>query len=253
MTLLSDWNPTQKETCLFMGPHGTGKTIAASQWPRPIKLMSADGRIKPVWEYWNRTDPAALKEIDFDVYTAGEFTRLAKTIENLQINNKFKTVILDPLGAVGNMAIEFSISLRDPGSKSAKSLNIGPLIKLRSIEDYGAEDRALTQMMDIGRVITAHFIVIAHVLTIEYYGLTDDKPRIEERLLTAGKTVAASLPGYFDEVWRFMTRPSANVGSGDEFLVRTSGGGAKTARQLPPLIDWTNKNLYSKTHPQPNT
>lgn len=258
MTLLADFNPNVKETILAKGDPGTGKTIGMSHWPKPMKIISCDGRIKPVYEWWRERDSSQLKEIDFDVYTAQDFTRLAKVVEGLQMKCPFKSVLLDPLGMVGNMAIEYSIGLRPASSNSAKSLNIGPLIKLRSIEDYGAEERALQQIVDIGRIIPAHFILIAHVLRLEFYELGSEKPRIQHRLLTAGKNIAASLPAFFDEVWRFSVRNSADIDRGKpEFLVHTRGTGedyAKTAMSyLPNQIVWTDKDLYKVTHPTPAT
>jgi hypothetical protein len=217
---LSDYQPEQKHMLCFVGKGGHGKSIGASFWPTPMYYASCDGRVASIYNYWKTVEPGRLNDIEFDTYTATDYDKLATKLENLQMRNPFKTVILDPLTMIGDMLIRYSMAQTRGDSKNEKKQDKGR-VQISGPDDYKTETHGLKLILDIGRVLKSHFILCAHILEDSYYELGSDKPRVTRKLLTAGKQPAAMIPGMFDEVWLFTVVPAATLGLPPEYKVIT--------------------------------
>lgn len=247
---LDNFTPERKHMLCFVGKGGHGKSIGASYWPKPMYMASCDGRISAVYNWIADRFPEQLKEIEFDVYTAGEYDRLATKMENLQMKNPYRTIVLDPLTMIGDMLIQYSIQIKGSPSVTKGKVQIaGP-------DEYRTETAGLKKIMDAGRVLKSHFILCAHILEDVYYELGTDKPRITRKLMTAGKAPAAMLPGMFDELWLFTIEGEGVQGKPPNFKVITRPNAEfdtlRTSANMPVEFIWTNKNLYDLASPYLN-
>lgn len=244
---LDTFQPSRKHMMCFVGKGGKGKTIAASMWPKPMYMGSLDGRLHAVYDWLMRHHPDWLKEIEFDEYKTNEYDKLATKLEKLQQNNPFSkgTIVIDPLTNLGLMGVAYSQAHRD---KSKLDL---PQLKMTQIDDYKVEATAIKRVFDVGRALSSHFIMCAHVLEETHYVLGEDKPRVRRSFLTAGKQPAAMIPGSFDEVWLFTVRHAAVTGGEPDYLVITRPtpefDDLRTSCGVPPEIVWTKKDLYALT------
>lgn len=250
---LSDFAPENKQMLCFVGKGGHGKSIGASYWPKPMYYASCDGRIKAVWDWWNRRKPEVLKDIEFDSYTAGDYDKLATKMEGFQTKNPFKngTIILDPLTMIGDMLIQYSFSMGTTGGGAPRGR-----IKISGPDEYRTESAGLKKLIDGGRVLNSHFILCAHILEDTYYALGEDKPRITRKLLTAGKAPAAALPGMFDELWLFTIASDGVIGKPPKYKIVTRPSEEfdtlRTSCNMPVTLDWTDKDLYQIASPYLN-
>jgi hypothetical protein len=247
---LSNYVPERKHMLCFVGKGGHGKSIGASYWPKPMYMASCDGRISAVYNWLMDRNPSAVKEIEFDVYTASEYDRLATKMEGLQLKNPFATVVLDPLTMIGDMLIQYSIMIKGSPSVTKGKVQIaGP-------DEYRTETAGLKKIMDAGRVIKSHFILCAHILEDTYYELGSEKPRITRKLMTAGKAPAAMLPGMFDELWLFTIQNNGVIGSPPGFKIITRPNEEfdtlRTSCNMPTEVVWTNKDLFQLAAPYLN-
>lgn len=235
---------TKEMKILMKSESGLGKTVQAVTWPKPIAHFDLDRRIKTAATYW-RSEPW-LKDIT--VYS--EF-RSWKDFED-QYNSvvdgsaNFATVIVDGLTFLGDFLIQMVMDYKGGKGTTKK---IGE-VSTSDIEVFNAESSGLTQVVNAGREYKGHFILTAHVVK------TSDKlfekggtRTVESRaLLTAGKKVAAKLPGGFNEVYHFDRRIDEK--GHWQYCVRTHHMGedmARTSLLLPETIDLAiGDKLYDK-------
>ncbi len=235
MPTLEDIDFGSKIMANFNGKPGSGKTIAACSFPDPIYVFDCDGRMKPVKKYFK--DRGVEKNINFDTYTGQDFIRFRDKLVGLQDYCPYKTVICDSVTSIGTMILNYMISVRGKATK-----NKG-VIALSDIEDFGGEARALEQVIDIGRVIPANFILTAHILETETYDLKTQRTIINRKILTGGKKIAAVIPALFDECWHFYKEGGESL----KYFVKTTGEDTfpvKTALPLDANIEWTDVMLY---------
>lgn len=252
---MSDLKIEKKHMLCFVGKGGGGKSIGASYWPTPMFYASCDSRAHAVYNWWMDRDPARLKEIEVETYTADEYERLAIKIETLQQKNPFATIVIDPLTFIALMMIEYVINQK--GGEGTRTIGKGmAAITLAGPDEYKGEVAGMKKLFDAGRVLKSHFILIAHVLEETHFVLGDDKPHIRRSLFTAGKQPAAMIPGMFDEVWLFSSRPGAQPGSYPDYYINTvttpEFETLRTSCNMPSEFKWTKKNLYEFAAPYLN-
>lgn len=227
---------------LAVGPPGKGKTIGVTSWPKPIWIADIDNRIKPAIVYHGFKDG----EIEIEQFRAKDFEGLISALNRVAGQNKleFATYIIDGLTFLAKMSILYAMNIRG----SDKALDKG-IIQMTSITDFGAESRALDKVLTFCRdnfYNKAHFWLTAHYLVTVDKKL-EGEPVITRRVVTAGKNIAAELPGYFDEVYFFNTEKQMSVNDPPKYTIKTAGAEDefwKTALGLPVKLDWTGKKLY---------
>ncbi len=235
------------QSCLFVGDSGTGKSIAATSWPKPLYVGSCDGRVGSVAEWHRGTDG-----IDFDIFT--RYEEISDKVDSFENDCPYKTVVMpDPITMLSDFLMRYSFSLRGmveydemtgKAVKKSKGKKAGT-VDVTTIEDFGVEHRGILDM--IGNLKIAqkrhgfNLIVTAHLITTQYTKPGGVESNIRRDIVTAGKKVAAFIPIQFDEIYHFYTEDG-------KWLIKTYNDGIVAARSsfmlMPKEINWTNKNLY---------
>ena len=231
---------------LFKGEPSSGKSIAAASFPN-CYIFDMEDRIRSVAAHWI---PRGKKDIQYDTYGYHDYNRFDLMWDKLieaQNRLQFDTVIVDTLTSCSDLLLHHVN--RQKGMDNKKLKKVGG-VTVNSIEDYNAESAALTELVLLMRQIKCKYkILVAHVVKTDRQDLENNETVVTRQLLTAGKKVAAKLPGYFDEILHFEQKPQ---GGRPKFLVQTMSTGedfARTTLKLPQTIDQTGQSLFEIIQP----
>lgn len=234
---------------MFKGEPGTRKSTQALSYPGPQYWFSWDrkmsGLLIPMKEW--KIDP---KQIEYDDYM--DWNKARSKLEQLQINCKYKTIVIDSLTSCADMTLRQTIMakagvVRGSGNAAGKTV---AGIAVNEIEDYGAEASALQELIALTKDIHSYHhvnvILIAHVIQAEYKS-PNGQTHFSRTIVTAGKRVAPKIPAYCGEVYHFNIKQGARVGSGGSYSLLTEHTGDDFARTALPLgkeIEFGNDPLY---------
>lgn len=246
MPKLSDVKIGGKIFALFVGHPGSGKDIAANSFPGPIYNFDLDKRIDSVAAMFGSSS-----DIEYDQFGPEEFPKLWDKVKAIKDNQgRFKTIVMSSLTALARMGINYSISLR--GTSDGSKTNKG-VIQMTEVQDFGAESRVLSMVLEAFRSqnFKANFILTAHLVETNSKTL-GGKDITMQRVVTAGKVIGAEIPAYFNEIYLF--EKTTGFDNKSKYMMRTTGEAAgintKTILPLPNEIDFTMKKgesgLYSK-------
>lgn len=261
MPSLSVVKPADRIKAMHVGRSGGGKTVGASSLARlvppgqKVYIFDNDGRIRPILKY----HPDLEDKIDFDSFGANDFNKLWDKIGWLIDHpDRYWGAIMDGLTMLADMTMGYSISLQQ--NKSDK-MKVG-VIELPEIQDYKAEMRGVSAVLDQLRSFPRHFILTAHLVTINYQvmkkvgGKAVQEDRIERMVVTQGRKVAPKVPIFFDEIYLFLPEITGILGTPPAFKIYTCANEyfeeCRTALPLPTEIDWTmkpggqDKGLYER-------
>ena len=255
-----DLTPEFRFMGLFIGQSGSGKTVAASSFPKPLENWDFDGRIRGILGA-----PWLVKEgIIYEPFPPKEnglIERINKRMESLQamaITNQLsqQTEVLDSLTSECFAMCCQGLKLTHVSAKDASQANpktgkyLGPIAMLGPA-DYGFEAQVTYDILSFFRSLPIpNVIVTAHI--VDRYGKqigTDGKPDqysesvvIGEKLSVRDK-IGANVMVYFDHVFRFEKRL---IGSEERFFVQFRGDLARTSYAKLPNgeVDITGKNFY---------
>lgn len=263
MPALGSYNIGDKLNVVMIGRPGSGKTIALASFPCTPKENSKipfghwnaqwDWRERPLLTYYGGDNAivkgtSVMSGMDVVRYASNEYNAFAEKLEKQEVNTPYKTISVDSLTALSRAIVDYSISMR-PSEKAAnpqRKFRAKGQIDLPEIEDYGVESQALGNIADFLKVLPCHTILTAHYLEWSSKNVVTGTEEKVSRLITAGKGIAAALPGNFDEVWYFERKTDM---SGKQFYWCHFRGGypdTKTALPLPDKIDWTGKNFFEE-------
>ena len=237
---------------LLKGASGSGKSVAAMSWPTPY-----------IFDFDKKQPGIARKhfpnkEIHYDTFS-DMFQASEKLADFIANGCPYETLITDTITSLTYNIIKSvgqvkGDSTPDLLKKMRGSTN--KTLEMLGYDYYNAETRYMKYWLDGLQELWArpgnpkHVIVIAHILTTEY---TDMKTKVITKassIVTAGKAVAAYIPAQFDNEWFFSIRGSG-LGEDEEIqhLCCTESIGdifAKSNINVPPLINFHNKNLYRR-------
>ena len=234
---------------LFKGEPSSGKSIAAASFPN-CYIFDMEDRIRSVAAHWL---PKGKRDIQYDTYGYADYNRfdaMWDKFEDASKMNKFPydTIIVDTLTSCSDLLLHHVN--REKGLAGKKLKKVGG-VTVNSIEDYNAESSALTELVLFMRQIKCKYkILVAHVVKTDRQDLENNETVVTRALLTAGKKVAAKLPGYFDEIYHFEQKPQAGR---PRFMVQTMSTGedfARTTLALPQVIDQTGQSLFDIIKPK---
>lgn len=245
---------------MMKGEAGTRKSTAALSFPGPQYWFSWDRKMSGIlipFRKWG-LPKEHLTYDDYDDWTAPK-----KKLESLQVSCPYETLVFDSLTSMADMTLRQTVSLkygktRKSGSDAGKTVGG---IAINEIEDYNAESAAIQEMISLAKDIQAYhyrngnkkikIILIAHVISAEYKTV-GGATHTSRTIVTAGKKVAAKIPGYCTEVWHFNIEPSFTAGQGNYSLLTNHTGDdyARTSIDLPNKIVFGDDPLY-KTYIQP--
>jgi hypothetical protein len=242
MPKLSDLSYGEYIKAMFVGKSGSYKTGAIGSFPEPIKILNWDGqdRLQPLLKLY----PG--KDIDYENLSSKDVGKVDAVLDSILKNpKKFATYGFDSFTFFMQHAIRHSMRAK-PGSKKVGD------IPLMDIEHFGAESAAAMNLIEyLQDIKDCHFIITAHIVETTQKVLGSDKPRIDRKICTAGKTPSAMFPGAFSEVWSFHIEPAVRVGDpGTPYIITASGQEEdvtaleKTALPLPTRIDYGKLGLY---------
>lgn len=237
---------------LGKGNPGDGKSISISSWLEqgPMYFFDFDGKIKAVINFWKKRNKALLQNLEFDHFD--DYNKAAEKLAGFIDNGHPYTggVVIDTL-TTGVDSILTQIHDVKGGSKKV----IGG-IAVNEIEDYNAESSALTRLVQdskfkLHKNLNTNFFMLAHVVAVESHDLKSNSKVVTRQLVTAGKKVAAKLPGYFDEIWHFYTETALDGSKEQRYKVTTQASGvdfARTSCNLPITFDVTypGRTLYQQ-------
>jgi hypothetical protein len=236
---------------MFKGEPGTRKSTQALSFPTPQYWFSWDKKMSALlipMKEWG-IDP---KEIEYDDYV--DWNKARTKLEQLQVNCKYKTLIMDSITSCGDCALNQTMSLKKGVSRQsgAAAGKVIAGIAVNEMEDFLAESSALMELVSITKDIHSYhhvnIILIAHVIQAEYKE-PGGKTHMSRTIVTAGKRVAPKIPAYCGEVYHFNIKSSFAVGEGGQYSLLTEHTGddfARTALPLPREIIFGNDPLYKR-------
>jgi hypothetical protein len=233
---------------LLKSEPGCGKSIAASSWLEkgPMYFFDFDGKIKAVINFWKKRNPSFLDKLEFDHFET--YNEAVEKLESFIKDGHPYTggIVWDTLTTSVDSLLVQVTDVKGGGNKKVGGISVN------EIEDYNAESSGLTRLVQhskfkLHKIHNTNFFMLAHVVRTEEKNLKTQGVTVSRSLVTAGKKVAAKLPGYFDEIWHAYCDKDMNSGN-VRYMITTQNVGddfARTSCDLPKLMDVTYpKTLY---------
>lgn len=254
MPTLETLDPTY-QFYMFKGEPGTRKSTQALSFPGPQYWFNWDRKMESMivpMRKWGLNP----KDIMYDDYSDWDAAR--KKLEQFQINckhpdgRKFETLVFDSLTSAMDMTLKQTLDVkrgmtRKSGQAAGKMI---AGIAVNEIEDYNAESSAMNELISLCKDIKGYhklnIIFIAHVMEVTNKGINGETS-ISRTIVTAGKRVAAKLPGYCSEVYHFDIEKSVSASVPGNYSIITENTGddfARTGLDLPRRIVFNDKPLY---------
>lgn len=226
---------------LFVGRSGSGKSVAAASFDRPLVDLDMDFRFAGIKA---AIDQGIISgdEVSYEQFAPRSgWTPIEKYLMNLdflRVQGAFplKTIIIDSVTSLTRLLVVTSHA--EQRGKSIGSLRVsGP-------GDYAFEASATHQVFDYLRSFKCNIIATAHI--IDKYGKIDPSKEYSEsgvvgEKLSIRENLGENIQTYFDNVFRF----SRDVVSGQvKYYVEFATDLAKNAYAIPPgKFDITGKNF----------
>ncbi len=236
---------------MFKGEPGTRKSTCALGYPKPQYWFSWDKKMRALllpMKHWG-INPADVSYDDYD-----DWNKPRVKLEQLQINCPFKTIVIDSVTSGADCILRQTKKMKTGSSKKSggdagKSI---AGIPVNEIEDYNAEDSALSELValtkDIHTYHKINIILIAHVMEVSFKSLTGET-HTSRTIVTAGKRISIKIPAYCEEVYHFNIERAIDTSQGGNYgllSVHTGDDFARTSLPLPKKIIFGNDNLYEK-------
>ena len=237
--------------CMFKGEPGTRKSTQALSFPGPQYWFSWDRKMNGIYLPMKRwgIDPKTISYDDYD-----DWNKAKKKLEDFQVTCPYKTIIIDSITSMADMTLRQTNAMKY-GKTRASGAAAGKLvggIAVNEIEDYNAEAAAIQELValtkDIHTFHKVNVILIAHVVQAEYRNTTNNTTHISRQIVTAGKKVAAKIPGYCLEVYHFNIKTTGfKEGQGGQYSLLSEHTGddfARSALGLEKEIVFGDKPIY---------
>ena len=244
-----------KQSFLFKGPFGFGKTLAAasfamegplylSYWDKksPIELVTFFNR-------FGELGKKILDNIEYDVYSSNNANEYLNKLISFTNNCPYVALVNDSLTYMTSAAVNWSLNFGH--NKAERTIkNIEP-----SWGEYKVETSLISQCMDIAKTLPCHNIWTAHPLpTTKVDGGAGSNMRVTKinSLVSYGSKVAGMVPGGFTEIYHFSQQQNwdSNSGTGSKrYIAGLEAAGDEFAKS--PLlghfikeIDFTDRLFY---------
>lgn len=238
---------------LWTGPHGSGKTVGIGSMPGPILIFDFDGRIDPLIDFYPR-------RADIEYFTVGlsddarhdviGLKTFTEKFNRLQDDCPYATVALDSYTMYSTVSVLYQMGHRD--NKKLKRTAGG--IAIPDWDEYKGETGLAVQIMEVAKIIPAHFIMTAHPVskaqTKTQEGSASEilASMVKATVLqTYGWKTGSFLPCYFNEMYYFFSEPASDPNLPVKRWVQTISAGeiqAKSALGLPAKIEITRKPMW---------
>lgn len=236
---LSDTILGDRIAAMFKGEHGTGKSIAASSFPRP-HFFFFEERWRSLYSYWLRVDPSRLSEITYDNLCGQSKYTVDQAIDKVLNRPEPKTIVLDSITSAGDEVLGKLLGkegTRASGQEAGKKIGG---IEVNELEDFNAEDSQFKEFRKKFFSYSGHVIWIAHVISVERKDTKGNIITPSRTIVTGAKKLAAKLPVFFDEIYHFQA-----IDGKYEFITKHGGSDyAKTSLPLETKFDFTDGSAY---------
>lgn len=237
---------------MFKGEPGLRKSTQALSYPLPQYWFSTDQKMDAL-VYPGKQWGVDFKQVDFDDYN--DWNPVRKKLEQLQVNCKYKTIIVDSITSNADVINRQTIKQKS-GTKNKdggdKGFSIGG-IPVNTLDDYKAEASAFQELIALLKDIHAYhkvnIILIAHVIGARKPDEKTPTTHFARIIVTGGQIISAKIPAYCSEVYHFNIRQSLDVDKEGKYgllTVHTGHDFARTSLNLPQFIEFNNQPLYEK-------
>ncbi len=202
------------------GQSGTGKTIFAAGFPKPILFIDTDKgtlslKVSDIVKDKDKIHVVEINDLDVGNVAPQGFDKVDNVLQSLaggEFNGiKPRTLVIDSLTTTSQMCLA-----------KAQFLN-GHLGQQPTLPDYGGQRRYLEKIIKTGVGLDMHFLVVCH----EDYYKDENTGRLWLTPMVVGK-LARELPLYFDEVYH--AAPVVSDKGVTEYKMETSASGLITAK-----------------------
>ena len=241
--------PESRFVGLFIGRSKGGKSTAAYSFPKPMKILDLDGRIRGgLSNPW--IDP---KGIDYETYPprapVATYIKLDKDLDTLlQAQNManfggmtpYKTLVLD------SITFEAISLLADANKLTEKGKMIGQF-KMVGPAEYGFQSQVIWNTMSFLKSLQIPNIIVTAHLVNKFGKPPGDKNEYAENVIVGEQLaltdkLAEAIPAVFDHIYRFSKNEN---GQRSQFWVKTDGEMESSAFiGLPREEDITGKDFY---------
>lgn len=231
---------------MFKGEPGTRKSTCALSYPTPQYWFSMDQKMEAM------TLPAKrwgvkLTDIDFDDYV--DWDKPRAKMEQLQVNCKYKTIILDSVTSAGD---GMTRQVRRAKAQDNTGKKIGN-IPVSGFEEFNAEASAFQEMIallkDIHKFHGVNIILIAHILGARKDNDANKLTHHSRIIVTGAEKISAKIAAYMTEVYHFNIKPAFEADKEGQYglmTVHTGNDYARTSLPLPQEIVFNSEPLYDR-------
>lgn len=229
---------TAKLMALFIGPNGTGKTIAACSGDGPVLINDFERRYLPLKKFYRDRKDITIRSYNYKTI----LTDFADDFENLIDYCPYRYVVNDSVTSMTTASIIAQMKLKGVDVKKTVK---GKGFAVPSWDEFNGEAQFIAATLEVAKEIPANVIFTAH--PIEKTFITEgEKAQRYTTIASFGHKVPQIIPGYFNEIWYF---DNVTDLSGTKrqvtFQPTNSHPEAKTAFPMPGNIisDITDKRL----------
>lgn len=225
---------------LFVGKNGGGKTLAASSFPKPMKIYDFDGRMAPLISLLS---PAQKEGISFTTVGVSGVNDFCREFMDFQSYNPYSTIVLDSLTSLSFTLMNYYLSLKGKGNKKEGKL-VGQT-QVPTWDEINGETALTSQILDVAKVLKCHVIMTAHPVTKTVI-TGPGQSRKGSELVAFGNKLPSMVPNYFNEIYQFFIESGSDDNNNDipRHIIYTRPNSEeemmKTALSIPRRIDITS-------------
>lgn len=231
---------------MLKGEPGTRKSTVALSYPTPQFWVSTDQKMEALILPAKRFG-VDMREIEYEDYVDWDKPRIK--LEQLQVNCKYKTIIVDSITSIGDAMTR---QVRKLKAKDNSGKTIGN-IPVSGFEEFNAESAAFQELIailkDIHKFHHVNVILVAHILGVRKDNDANKLTHHSRIIVTGAEKISAKIAAYMTEVYHFNIKPAFEAdkeGSYGLMTVHTGNDYARTSLPLPQEILFNNAPLYDK-------
>jgi hypothetical protein len=256
MSDIFDVDPLDKFMGLFVGPNGSGKSIAIASWMEKgsIEFFDYDGRMASVAN-WYKQRGLKRGQLHYTTYGPSNIYDAYAKLSQYVDSCPHAAIVIDSFTAVTVAAVTFSIRRRTGKSdiKALPKTSKGDMI-IPDWDEWNGEAMYVTMLLDLCKQIAANGTAVfwtAHpvqrTVISSGQGTSVGSVKVQTKYAAFGMKSDSLIPIYFNEIYYFTTDWDYDSGTAKRvcYTQPNSEVAAKTALNIPPIIEWTNKNFYS--------
>lgn len=192
---------TTKNSFLFIGKPGMGKTLAGASFSElgPMEFLDFDDRMQPIKLFFPELN------INYDKFNVNNLEDFAyKFIPDLLKRCDYKVVQLAGLTSLSITAVTYQMKQKT-GGDSLKKTKGGLMVP--SWDEFNGEAMIVSQVLDSMKALPATIIMEAHPVARSKMGGDGTS---YSSLTAFGPKVESMIPGYFNEIYYFTTETDIN-------------------------------------------